>query len=278
MCSLNIKPQALRPSSVRVSAPNALRNDFRAKKPISTWMLALFINCTLPWLSSCWIPPVWDHYDAINQADTIKPGVTTREEVIQKFGQPAAKDPCNNSIQYTYTGNRSEGFVYLPIAPPGFGLLQEKRWRVVICFDEKDVVTSVSTSETGAHGTPRKIHNTEARPSEWKQLKGDPKWLSSKEASTYCPNADLGHPDAQRHIGDILYHGAYGRSADPVRAWVWYSLAAQNGDEAAKAAVTQLTAELPSDQLEDAKRQLAAWKPSQCMQELTNDDNGQEVK
>jgi TPR repeat protein len=52
-----------------------------------------------------------------------------------------------------------------------------------------------------------------------------------KAIGTYCHNADLGHADAQMHIGDILYQGAYGRKADIVGAWVWNSLAAQNGDE-----------------------------------------------
>jgi TPR repeat protein len=80
------------------------------------------------------------------------------------------------------------------------------------------------------------------------------------------------------HIGDILYHGAYGRSADPVRAWVWYSLASQNGDEVAKMRTARLTDELTPEQLEEAKRQLAAWKPGQCTEELIREESGQEGK
>jgi TPR repeat protein len=90
-----------------------------------------------------------------------------------------------------------------------------------------------------------------------------------KEATSYCPDADLGHADAQRHIGDILYQGAYGQKADPVRAWVWYSLSAQNGDEVAMRQLSRLTDELTPEQMDQAKRRLAAWKPGQCMEELT---------
>ena len=96
---------------------------------------------------------------------------------------------------------------------------------------------------------------------------------ASREAGIYCPNADLGHADAQLHIAIIHDYGIFGKNANPVRAWVWYSLASRNGDEAAKTRITSLTDELTPEQLEEAKRQLASWKPGQCMQELTAEDN-----
>jgi hypothetical protein len=94
----------------------------------------------------------------------------------------------------------------------------------------------------------------------------------AKEAGTYCPNADLGHADAQLYIGDIYKYGKYAKIVDPVRAWVWYSLASQNGDEKAKRRVSRLTDELTPEQLEEAKRQLTAWMPGQCIEELTRND------
>ncbi len=99
-----------------------------------------------------------------------------------------------------------------------------------------------------------------------------------KEAGIYCPNADLGHADAQLRIAVIYDYGGYGKKVDPVRAWVWYSLASQNGDDVATRQVSRLTDELTSEQIEEAKRELAAWKPGQCMQELTSDKNKQEAK
>jgi hypothetical protein len=93
-----------------------------------------------------------------------------------------------------------------------------------------------------------------------------------EEAGIYCPNADLGHADAQVRIALIYDHGAYAKRVDSVRAWVWYSLATRNGDEAAKTRLSSLTDELTPEQLEEAKRQLAAWKPGQCMQDIKADE------
>jgi hypothetical protein len=96
----------------------------------------------------------------------------------------------------------------------------------------------------------------------------DTEWLFDRAAGAYCPNADLGHADAQVHLGDIYYHRTYGRRYDPVRAWVWYSLAAQGGDAYAKEQLTQVTADLTPEQLTEAMQQLAAWQPGQCVKDL----------
>lgn len=105
----------------------------------------------------------------------------------------------------------------------------------------------------------------------------DPDWLLDKAAGTYCPNADLGHADAQLHIGDIHYHGIYGQKFNSARAWVWYSLAAQGGNAQAAEKLTQVTAELSIDQQAEAARQLAAWQPGQCAQELLPDIRDQSL-
>jgi hypothetical protein len=246
-----------------------MENHFRVRKPVFIWVLLVPMLCTIVLLNSC-IPPVWDSFDVIYRVDSIKPGVTTKDEVIQKFGKPDAQELCDGSVQYTYTGTKSMGF--LLIYPAG-SMIKEKRWKVFICFDENNVVSSVSKVERGSmplggihssqHSHLLNFLDRENR---------DPEWLLGKEISTYCPNADLGHADAQLHIGDILYQGAYSRNADIVRAWVWYSLASQNGDEVAEAAVKRITAELTPEQIVEAKRQLAAWKPGQCAKDLSPDD------
>jgi uncharacterized protein YceK len=109
-------------------------------------------------------------------------------------------------------------------------------------------------------------------------ISGDSNQAGIHEARTYCPNADRGNANAQMYIGDMHYLGAYKLKRDPVRAWVWYSLAAQKGDALATEQLSKVTAELTPEQLEEAKRQLEAWQPGQCMQELTGDENEQEVK
>jgi hypothetical protein len=104
----------------------------------------------------------------------------------------------------------------------------------------------------------------------WRQMSGgrDTEWLFGRAAGAYCPNADLGHADAQIHIGDIYYQGIYGRKYDPVRAWVWYSLAAQGGDAQAMEQLSRVTAELTPEQLAEARQQLAEWQPGQCEKDL----------
>lgn len=96
-----------------------------------------------------------------------------------------------------------------------------------------------------------------------------------KEAGVYCPNADLGHADAQLHIGNIHYYGAYGQKIDLVRAWIWYSLAAQSACAIAAEQLARVTAELNPKQLAEAKRQLAAWQPGQCIEDLIPDQKAQ---
>jgi hypothetical protein len=95
------------------------------------------------------------------------------------------------------------------------------------------------------------------------------------EARTYCPNADRGNANAQMYIGDMHYLGAYRLRRDPVRAWVWYSLAAQNGDALATQQLSKVTTELTPEQLAEAKRQLAAWQPGQCIKDLAPDQKAQ---
>jgi hypothetical protein len=91
------------------------------------------------------------------------------------------------------------------------------------------------------------------------------------EARTFCPDADRGNADAQMYIGDMHYLGAYKLKRDPVRAWVWYSLASQKGGELAMQQLSKVTTELSPEQLAEAKRQLEAWQPGQCIKGLVPD-------
>jgi TPR repeat protein len=111
----------------------------------------------------------------------------------------------------------------------------------------------------------------------WRQMTGgrDTEWLFGRAAGAYCPNADLGHADAQIHIGDIYYRGIYDRKFDPVRAWVWYSLAAQGGDAQAMEQLSRVTAELTPEQLAEARQQLAEWQPGKCEKDLVPQDKQQ---
>jgi hypothetical protein len=95
-------------------------------------------------------------------------------------------------------------------------------------------------------------------------------WRFKKEIGTYCPNADLGHADAQYKIGSLYHHGYGDMKSDPIRAYVWYGLAEMGGYVKAQDALKQLSSELTPEQLSKARSQLEMWQPGQCKQELLN--------
>lgn len=89
-------------------------------------------------------------------------------------------------------------------------------------------------------------------------------WKLSKEIGAYCPNADLGHADAQTHVGDLYYLGSYDLEKNLIQAFVWYSLAETNGNLYASGQLNQLRKKLSTQQLSEAHAQLEEWKPGQC--------------
>lgn len=90
------------------------------------------------------------------------------------------------------------------------------------------------------------------------------------EIETYCPDADSGQADAQKHIGDLFYLGTHGIKRDLIRAYVWYSLAATGGNIEATRQLYPLIDELFPDQSDEAVRQLLDWEPGQCERDLNN--------
>jgi len=93
-------------------------------------------------------------------------------------------------------------------------------------------------------------------------------WRLNKEIGSYCPNADQGHADAQKHIGDLYYFGTDEINIDLIRAHVWYSLAAKSGNKEASELLDHLVKELSPQQLSKAQIQLDEWKPGQCQRDL----------
>lgn len=93
-------------------------------------------------------------------------------------------------------------------------------------------------------------------------------WNLHKDIGAYCPNAELGHADAQAYIGDLYYLGAYGIEKDIIQAYVWYSLAAQNEGTYASERVLELEEEMPEESLVEAKQLFDQWQPGSCRQNL----------
>lgn len=93
-------------------------------------------------------------------------------------------------------------------------------------------------------------------------------WRLSRVVGTYCPNADLGHADAQTYVGDLYYLGSYDLEKNLIQAFVWYSLAANNGNTYASVQLEKVVNELPPMQLVEAQHRLEEWQPGRCDSDL----------
>jgi hypothetical protein len=82
-----------------------------------------------------------------------------------------------------------------------------------------------------------------------------------QEAGIYCSNADLGHADVQKRIGDIYYSEFYTYSTpvnrDLKRAYVWYRLSYEGGYKDAEDSLKQVESELSPHQLAEAQQMFA---------------------
>ncbi len=76
------------------------------------------------------------------------------------------------------------------------------------------------------------------------------------------PVAERGDADAQYMLG-FLYARGEGVRRDIVRAYVWFALAARQGDEIAADATAYLARRMRPDQVAEAKALVRAWMPTQ---------------
>ncbi|MFQ5785339.1 MAG: hypothetical protein ACE5H8_11010 [Alphaproteobacteria bacterium] len=75
------------------------------------------------------------------------------------------------------------------------------------------------------------------------------------------PLAERGDADAQYMLG-YLYARGEGVARDLVRAYLWYALAARQGDSFAAAALGDLARRMSDVQLTEARALADAWKPA----------------
>jgi hypothetical protein len=95
-------------------------------------------------------------------------------------------------------------------------------------------------------------------------------WSSGEQTrlNWLCRAADLGHPDAQNRFGLLHQHGKEGVRQDAMRAYMWYRLAASNGNYTATAEAQALLENMTAGQAMEAEVLLQKWKPGQCEREL----------
>jgi TPR repeat protein len=72
--------------------------------------------------------------------------------------------------------------------------------------------------------------------------------------------AERGDPDAQASLG-LMYIEGEGVQKDYVQAYMWFSLAAAGGYKNAAQVLEKLDLSMTSEQIAEAKRQVAEWRP-----------------
>ena len=182
-------------------------------------------------LAGCvYIPPVWDVGDAINDVDKIKVGVSTKEEVLKKLGQPNGKDVSKPVFQYS--GEQSSGFLILRGRA---GLVREKYWWVEVEFNEKGVVNFLWSSEFDEN--------------------------QRAELKFLCHGARLRSIVASTRLSQLYFIGREPLGENFVQAYKWYLIAKAHGSDE----LFDLSSYLTAAQLAEGKRLATEWTPeSSC--------------
>jgi len=248
---------------------------------------SLFLSLML--LSSCWTIPIQtDTPDEFTQSrnSLVSLSGSTSEEVVNSIGLPAwivQKDKdektyyiyqwWSNDTDWMWVGYLPSPIVFSEKASESHCILLEfgndKRLRSYkVDSDSGNLydggITDNCLEVFGMQGSATRVSS----PEEKERWEDELQWILNMEVATYCPNADLGHADAQKHIGDLYYHGSYGLEKDYVMAFVWYSLATNNGDSYTFMQLEKLIIELSPEQLVEAQHQLEQWEPGQCERDL----------
>ena len=82
----------------------------------------------------------------------------------------------------------------------------------------------------------------------------------AEAAKWYRKAADQGHADAQYNLG-LMYAQGEGVPEDDVQAYKWWNLAAAQGNESTKYSKAILEKEMTREQIAEAQRLSAEWKP-----------------
>lgn len=92
-------------------------------------------------------------------------------------------------------------------------------------------------------------------------LRGDGVHRNQREGRTWCRlAAEQGNAQGQFLLGGCYYNGEGGLH-DPVRALMWFALAADQGIREAQIIRRLMTAQLAEEQVLEARRLARAWRP-----------------
>lgn len=226
----------------------------------------------LPLLTGCWgitfkADTPTEYIKGVNTIESFYG--STQEDIILELGEPEWVEKMVGSTYFIYQWKRSDigiAFGVIPI-PVGGGRLNANIYCLLLEFDEdSQLINHESVTEIDDSVHP------------WLDLdRFELDCLDVISAATrgliqetglYCPNADLGHAYAQIHIGDIYYLGRLNVEVDLLLAYVWYSLAIENGGNVASGRLNEVKNKMSPEQLKEAKRLLRDWEPGHCENDL----------
>ena len=220
-------------------------------------------------VSGCvYVPPVWEGAHAIDQLEFIEPGVTTKDEVVAKFGQPAKTYEGTLWTYFVYKGYKSGGFIVFVYVPPVPGEADPSEWTVAIAFDENDVVTEVWTAEHEPSGATAGVPLEFPRDELTREAALRGQWRS------LCQRAVAGDGEAGSALASHFRHGWQPVVKDLVKAYLWYTFASDRGYSSAIDYRTDLKSEMNSAEISRAEQLVADWEPdpAKCEMETMHSD------
>ena len=206
-----------------------------------------------------------------------------RKNVLLGSGEYDFKQLCTAAEQGDFRARWELGYIYYNgLYGVNKDLAQSVMWYSLVEIDGHNLKGVDNIRE---QLTPEQLIEAEHLYENWKPggcerdltrlVSEDYAWILYKEIETYCPNADLGHANAQTYVGDLHYPGAYGLKKNLIQAYVWYSLAATNGNLYASEQLDKLTNELSTQQLSEALIRIDECKPGQCERDLMEAFSGE---
>ena len=161
---------------------------------------------------------------------------STQKEILRALGTPDWTENRNGSTYYIYQWKSSEidiGFVIIPI--PVAAVTKVDIYCLLLEFDKNDKLIKHEMRETvDPHVHPWGLDRFAKDCMDLYPLyTSKSEWELQQEIATYCPYADLGDAVSQKRIGDLYYLGAYGIEKNIKKAYVWYNLSANGGNNSA---------------------------------------------
>ena len=231
---------------------------------------ALVFLCVF--MTACvYVPPVWDVFDEIGYVGSIEEGVTTKQQVLGRFGEPDIRYETGNTFRYE--GTSSAGAICIGGAGRAeCGTFGEEAWWIIVTFDGRDIVSSVVTSRKYRERTLDDLLTSAKQGSARDQYElGTRYYNSGKRAEGWrwlCVAAHNGLPAAQSRLAFLYRYGHAPVTKSIDQAHIWYGLAASNGDPAAAELQESLARTMTPDQRAQAERLVREWKPDPASCEI----------